>query len=50
MTLPDLPVPDAVVYDLDGTLIGLRIGRNDTASGTTTVLRNAGVDVDLLDL
>jgi len=50
MTLPDLSAFDAVVYDLDGTLVDLRVDWNDAASDAAAVLRNAGVDADSLDL
>ena len=50
MTLPDLSAFDAVVYDLDGTLVDLRVDWNDTARDAAAVLRDAGVDADSLDL
>ncbi|ELZ94141.1 phosphoglycolate phosphatase [Haloferax mucosum ATCC BAA-1512] len=50
MMLPDLSNFDAVVYDLDGTLVNLRVDWNEAAHDAALVLRDAGVDADSMDL
>ncbi|ELZ83132.1 phosphoglycolate phosphatase [Haloferax elongans ATCC BAA-1513] len=50
MTLPDLSGFDAVVYDLDGTLVNLRVDWDEAARDAALVLREAGVEADAMDL
>ncbi|AFK20403.1 HAD family hydrolase [Haloferax mediterranei ATCC 33500] len=50
MALPDLSDFDAVVYDLDGTLVNLRVDWAAAAQDAALVLQDAGVEADSMDL
>ncbi|WP_416841002.1 HAD family hydrolase [Haloferax sp. DFSO52] len=50
MSLPDLADFDAVVYDLDGTLVNLRVDWDDAATDVALVLRDAGIEATSMDL
>lgn len=49
-TVADLTEFDAVVYDLDGTLVHLAVNWNDVASDVISVFADAGVDASEYDL
>jgi len=49
-TRADLDAFEAVVYDLDGTLVSLAVDWEAAARDAATALREAGVDVDGTDL
>ncbi|WP_410767052.1 HAD family hydrolase [Haloferax sp. DFSO60] len=41
---------EAIVYDLDGTLVDLRVDWNETANDAVAVLRDHGIDASSMDL
>ncbi|MFC7202096.1 HAD family hydrolase [Haloferax namakaokahaiae] len=41
---------EAIVYDLDGTLVDLRVDWNETANDAVAVLRDHGIDARSMDL
>jgi phosphoglycolate phosphatase len=46
----DLDAFDAVVWDLDGTLVHLRVNWDDVADDVTAVFESAGIDAAGMDL